>query len=71
MHAKTPTTNTHHKHPHTPKHSAGAAGVLSAITALKKLCNHPKLIYDGLVAATAGNAGGGGRHLEFPVRPNL
>lgn len=29
---------------------AGAAGVLSAITALKKLCNHPKLIYDGLVA---------------------
>ena len=25
-----------------------SAGVLSAITNLKKLCNHPKLIYDGL-----------------------
>jgi DNA repair and recombination RAD54-like protein len=24
----------------------GTAGVLSAITSLKKLCNHPKLIYD-------------------------
>ena len=25
-----------------------SAGVLSAITNLKKLCNHPKLIYDGM-----------------------
>lgn len=25
-----------------------SAGVLSAITNLKKLCNHPKLIYDSL-----------------------
>jgi SNF2 family DNA or RNA helicase len=25
-----------------------ATGVLSAITSLKKLCNHPKLIYDTL-----------------------
>ncbi len=25
-----------------------ATGVLSAITALKKLCNHPKLIYDSV-----------------------
>ena len=26
----------------------GTAGVLSAITSLKKLCNHPKLIYDAV-----------------------
>lgn len=29
-----------------------AAGVLSAITCLKKLCNHPKLIYDTLHSKT-------------------
>lgn len=29
--------------------------VLSSITALKKLCNHPKLIYDALRAQQAGN----------------
>ena len=44
--------------------SAGApratARVLSAITALRKLCNHPKLIYDAARAASraAGPAGG-------------
>lgn len=27
---------------------AKSAGVLSAITSLKKLCNHPKLIYDAI-----------------------
>lgn len=40
---------------------AGAAGVLSAITTLKKLCNHPKLIYDALhskVSADCWPAGG-------------
>ncbi|KAK9808913.1 hypothetical protein WJX72_006358 [[Myrmecia] bisecta] len=35
-----------------------AARVLSAITALKKLCNHPKLIYDVINAPF--NQGGGG-----------
>lgn len=29
-----------------------AAGVLSAITSLKKLCNHPKLIYDAIHSKT-------------------
>ena len=28
----------------------GTAGVLSAITSLKKLCNHPKLIYDAVTS---------------------
>ncbi|KAK9834193.1 hypothetical protein WJX81_007238 [Elliptochloris bilobata] len=44
-----------------------AARVLSAITALKKLCNHPKLIYDAMHARSAGGGesgsgkeGGGG-----------
>jgi DNA repair and recombination RAD54-like protein len=37
---------------------AGAAGVLSAITTLKKLCNHPKLIYDALHSKVGGCLGG-------------
>ena len=31
----------------------GTAGVLSAITSLKKLCNHPKLIYDAVYSNAA------------------
>jgi hypothetical protein len=45
----------------------GTAGVLSAITALKKLCNHPKLIYDALhskVGAVCVRACGGGGGLR-------
>ena len=39
----------------------GTARVLSAITALRKLCNHPKLIWDVLQArASAARLGGGG-----------
>lgn len=32
--------------------------VLSAITALKKLCNHPKLIYDSIHSDTGNSAEG-------------
>lgn len=32
------------------KRGAQSAGVLGAITMLKKLCNHPKLIYDVLTS---------------------
>jgi len=39
---------------------AGAAGVLSAITTLKKLCNHPKLIYDALHSKVGPRLGGVG-----------
>ncbi|KXZ56498.1 hypothetical protein GPECTOR_1g446 [Gonium pectorale] len=38
----------------------GASGVLSAITSLKKLCNHPKLIYDAVHSKAAAVAAGGG-----------
>lgn len=41
------------------------SGVLSAITSLKKLCNHPKLIYDAVHSkAAAVGAGGGGEDGE-------
>ncbi|GLC33814.1 DNA-dependent ATPase protein rad54 [Pleodorina starrii] len=44
------------------------SGVLSAITSLKKLCNHPKLIYDAVhskaAAAAAGDDGEGGGRAE-------
>ncbi|GIL43572.1 hypothetical protein Vafri_1202, partial [Volvox africanus] len=36
------------------------SGVLSAITSLKKLCNHPKLIYDAVHSKAAAVGGGGG-----------
>jgi DNA repair and recombination RAD54-like protein len=36
-----------------------AAGVLGAITSLKKLCNHPKLIYDALHSKAHVRRGGG------------
>lgn len=55
--------------------TAGSARVLSAITALKKLCNHPKLIYDAIYNNT-GNAAdgfevhGGPRHL-IPAKSHL
>jgi hypothetical protein len=41
----------------------GTAGVLSAITTLKKLCNHPKLIYDALCSKVAAAAARGLRPL--------
>jgi DNA repair and recombination RAD54-like protein len=34
--------------------SGKATGVLSAITSLKKLCNHPKLIYDAVHSRVEG-----------------
>ena len=39
-----------------------SARVLSAITSLKKLCNHPKLIYDSMRAS-----GGGKESTGFEV----
>ena len=44
---------------------AGCARVLSAITALKKLCNHPKLIYDAINSNTGNSADG----FEVCTRP--
>jgi DNA repair and recombination RAD54-like protein len=41
-----------------------AASVLAAITALKKLCNHPRLIYDAIHAN-----GKDGPPAGFEVRP--
>ena len=40
--------------------SAMAGGVLGVITMLKKLCNHPKLVYDVLRSKASGNGNGGG-----------
>lgn len=40
-----------------------SAKVLSAITSLKKLCNHPKLIYDSMMGR-----GGDGPAEGFEVR---
>ena len=40
---------------------AGGRRVLASITALKKLCNHPRLIFDAIRAnAASAQAGGGG-----------
>lgn len=41
------------------------SGVLSAITSLKKLCNHPKLIYDALYSVADIKSGMAG----FEVSP--
>lgn len=38
--------------------SGRSSGVLSAITSLKKLCNHPKLIYDAVHSKAAAAAAG-------------
>jgi DNA repair and recombination protein RAD54 and RAD54-like protein len=40
--------------------SGRSSGVLSSITALRKLVNHPRLIYDVVRAQQAASAGGGG-----------
>lgn len=44
-----------------------AASVLTAITALKKLCNHPRLIYDALHS----KEGREGRLEGFEVGPHV
>ena len=49
--------------------TAGSARVLSAITALKKLCNHPKLIYDAIYSNT-GNAADGFEVHFGPTSPH-
>ena len=49
-----------------------SAGVLSAITNLKKLCNHPKLIYDGLHHVDKDKSGGAeGFEVQFNVPCNV
>lgn len=54
--------------PHVP-HPASLSAILQAITNLKQLCNHPKLIYDALLKGTGKAAAGFEVRRTAPMQP--